>query len=147
MYLITRATYILLLSYNPCELFNHFEVEQLHGLYKVECLKHENSSTSAYIAGLSNFIPKVTGDYSQQDKRFIYINLSRCNDDISTMSLVMHETMHHSLWLHEYDVENQEEEIITWAENEALELINIIKKYKNDNDLIPLEDEEDQTKN
>ena len=38
MYLIARATYILLLSYNPCELFNHFEVEQLHGLYKVECL-------------------------------------------------------------------------------------------------------------
>lgn len=137
MYLISRATYVLLLSYNPCEVFDHFQVDELHGLYRMECLKHNNTTASAYIAGLSNFIPKASGDYTNKDKRFIYINLSRCTDDITTMGLLMHETMHHSLFIHKYKVNTKEEDIIQWAETEALELIKIVKRYKNENDLAP----------
>ena len=38
----------------------------------------------------------------------------------------MHEMMHMSFALHNYDV-NKEEEIITWAELEAHEVFKIIK--------------------
>jgi len=59
----------------------------------------------------------------------VFINLSRCNDDISTMGLIMHELMHHSFFLHDYN-SDREEEIITWAEEEAYDVFNIIKPFK-----------------
>jgi len=34
--------------------------------------------------------------------------------------------MHHSLWLHGYDVENSEEEIISWAELETIEIYKLL---------------------
>jgi len=131
MYIIEKLTYTLLLSFNPCNLFDYYDVEELHGLYKIECLQHANTSASAYIAGLSNFVPKENGEYLDDDKRFIYINLTRCTDDLSTITLIMHETMHHSMWLHNYDVENQEEEIITWAEEEAKVIYNNVQRLLN----------------
>jgi len=56
-------------------------------------------------------------------ERYIFINLSRCTDDIHTMGLVMHETMHLAFNLFE-----DEEELITFAENEAFQIIKIIKQ-------------------
>jgi NTP pyrophosphatase (non-canonical NTP hydrolase) len=44
------------------------------------------------------------------------------------MGLVMHEMMHHSFWLHNYDTD-KEEEIITWAEEETYEVLKTIEKY------------------
>lgn len=117
---IKKDTYKLLLSPNPCYVFEHFGVKELHGLSLEDCKKHNNTRESSYIAGLANFTPDLKN-------RFIFINLSRCVNNVSTMGLVMHETMHHSLWLHNYDVENKEEEIITWAEKEAYEIFNLIK--------------------
>jgi hypothetical protein len=45
------------------------------------------------------------------------------------MGLIMHEMMHHSLWRHGYLVENREEDIITWAEEESYEVYKIIKPF------------------
>ena len=99
----------------------------MHGLSIAECQNYNNSSKSAYIAGLSNFVPKKSGKYNKNDKRFVFINLSRCGNDVETMGLIMHEMMHHSFFIHNYNVD-KEEEIITWAENESYELFNLIKK-------------------
>jgi hypothetical protein len=117
---IFKLSYLLLLSKNPCELFTYFKVDELHGLSFAECEAHKNTKSDSYIAGMSNVIPNT-------DKRFVFINLSRCVNDIETMGLVMHEMMHQSLWLYNYDI-NKEEEIITWAENESFEVIKTIKK-------------------
>tara|TARA_R110000787_G_scaffold55416_2_gene127940 strand:+ start:13784 stop:14134 length:351 start_codon:yes stop_codon:yes gene_type:complete len=106
--------YDLLLSEDCCELFDYFGVAELHGLTLKECEGYEASSEDAYIAGLCNVCPN-TG------KRFIYINLSRCTDDVHTMGLVMHEAMHLAFSLLE-----SEEEIITYAENEAYRIIKTI---------------------
>ena len=35
--------------------------------------------------------------------------------------------MHHSLYMHEYNAETREEDIITWAEEETYEVYNIVK--------------------
>tara|TARA_R110000744_G_scaffold45241_4_gene100489 strand:- start:5728 stop:6078 length:351 start_codon:yes stop_codon:yes gene_type:complete len=103
--------YILLLSYNPCDLFRYFATENLHGLNLTDCEEYQNTPYDSYIAGMSNIDPH-TGE------KYIFINLSRCTNDIKTMGLVMHETMHLAFKLFK-----NEEEIITFAENEAYRII------------------------
>lgn len=113
--------YTLLLSKNPCDIFTYFDVEDLHGLNYKKCLSHKNTKESAYIAGLTNIIPKTK-------KHFLFLNLNRLGKGKEKMGLIMHETMHLSLEIHKHDVEKKEEEIITWAENEAYKIYNIIEK-------------------
>ena len=106
--------YILLLSYHPCDLFRYFNTENLHGLNLTDCQEYKNTSDDSYIAGMCNIDPH-TGE------KYIFINLSRCTDDIHTMGLVMHEAMHLAFALIE-----DEEEMITFAENEAYKIIDKI---------------------
>ena len=115
--------YTLLLSDDPCDVFIHFRRSGLHGLNMTDCMAHENSEHSSYIAGLCNVDPET-------NKPFIYINIKRCTDDVKTMGLVMHETSH-LYWLLNYDnLKDKEEEIITHAEEEAYKVVEIIKKFK-----------------
>tara|TARA_R110000803_G_scaffold21548_3_gene54249 strand:- start:10980 stop:11345 length:366 start_codon:yes stop_codon:yes gene_type:complete len=119
MYKINNAQYNLLLSFDPCEIFEYFSVTKLHGLSLVECMEYNNTSEDAYIAGLCNVSPN-TG------KRFIFINLSRCTDDFHTMGLAMHETMHLG-----FSLLSEEEEIITFAEVEAYRISGVITSIIN----------------
>ena len=129
---VVRENYILLLSYNPCDIFDYFNVDEMHGLSYKECECYLNTNEDSYIAGWSNFVPKISGEYISNDSRFVFINLSRCNTEIETFGLIMHELMHHSFFLHDYNSE-KEEEIITWSENESYEVFEIIETYKNTN--------------
>lgn len=122
---IDRDTYTLLLSENPCDLFTYFNVVEMHGLNYNDCKAHVNSIDDAYIWGLANYIPKKDGNYKCGDERFIFINLLRYNDPLSTFGLIMHEMMHHSFELHNYNL-HLEEDIITWAEHESHEVYKII---------------------
>jgi hypothetical protein len=129
MITIFRGSYMLLLSYNPCDVFDYFNVAEMHGLNAKDCAAHENTTKSAYIAGWSNFVPKESGEYTDDDPRFVFINLSRCTDDVNTFGLIMHELMHHSFFLHDYNMD-REEEIITWAEEESYEVFNLVKPFR-----------------
>lgn len=129
MITIFRAGYVLLLSYNPCDIFQYYNVEAMHGLSLKDCQEHANTKDSAYIAGWCNFVPKESGEYGKDDKRYVFINLARCNDDVSTMGLIMHELMHQSFFLHDYNMDS-EEEIITWAEEESYEVFNLVKPFR-----------------
>jgi hypothetical protein len=42
------------------------------------------------------------------------------------MGLIFHELMHQSLWLHNYDID-KEEEIITWAEEESYKVVKTLQ--------------------
>jgi len=42
------------------------------------------------------------------------------------MALIFHETMHLSLELHNHDVNEKEEQIISWAEAEAIKIFDLI---------------------
>lgn len=128
MKLITlfRETYLLLLSNNPCDVFNYFGVNEMHGLNLKDCKLHQNTKQSSYIAGWCNFVPKENKEYSKTDKRFVFINLSRCTDEVKTTGLIMHELCHQSLFMFNYDME-KEEEIITWAEEETYKIYKILK--------------------
>jgi hypothetical protein len=117
------ALYRVLLSYNPCEIFEYFDVEELHGLSLSECLNSSNSIHSAYIAGWCNRSPT-------DGKPFVFINLSRCTDDIHTTGLVMHELMHLQFELSEGDYSLKEEFMITSAEKETYMLVDFIASIK-----------------
>jgi hypothetical protein len=95
----------------------------MHGLNCEDCTNYTNTKQNSYIAGWSNFDP-------HNDKRFVFINLLRCTNLITTIGLVMHELIHHSFYLHHYDIE-KEEEVISWAENELYEIIDKILFYLN----------------
>jgi hypothetical protein len=121
---ITMGGYSLLLSYDPCDLFEYFNVTEMHGLSLEDCKAHDNNENQAYIAGLTNEDP------NDPNKRFIYINLSRCGNDVQTTLLIFHECMHHALWRYNYDVENKEEDMISWAELEARIIYDFIKPLR-----------------
>ena len=111
--------YQLILSGNPCDIFNHFGVEELHGLTLKDCKAYNNTNEDAYIAGLCNLIPNT-------DKMFIFLNTSRMNSCKEKMALIFHEAMHLSLEMHNHDVNEQEEQIISWAEAEAIKIFDLI---------------------
>jgi hypothetical protein len=125
---IKRSDYLLLLSSDPCELFKFFNIEQMHGLKLSECLAYNNSKNDSYIAGLCNYIPK--DEYKLNDPCFVYINLTRCKDEKTTLLTLFHELMHMSLQKFQWNL-HREEEIITWAENETNEVLDIIKQNIN----------------
>jgi hypothetical protein len=117
--------YTLILSYNPCDIFTYYNVTEMHGLNLADCENYNNTSQDAYIAGLCNYVPKSDKDYKDGDPKFVFINLNRCNSDIETFALIMHELLHQS-----FDLHTDEEEIITWAEIEAHKVFQIVNKYR-----------------
>jgi hypothetical protein len=112
----------LLISSNPCDIFRYYNVTELHGLTIKDCESYKNTETDAYIAGFCNLSP--------EGKPFLFINLSRCTDDVHTFALIFHEAMHLSSILFDGDWENREEEMITFAEEEAHNIFKIIKQLK-----------------
>lgn len=130
-------TYHLLLSNDPCEIFEYYEEAKLCGLDYHECIFRDNTPEDSYLAGLTNMIPRST------DKQFVFINLLKCTDDLSTILLINHELLHHSFFKHTYNL-HREEEIISWAEEETRKVFQIIKnELQTDNsikeDTIPQE--------
>jgi len=119
------GTYKLLLSYKPCDIFRYFQVQEMHGLSFLKCVVYKNTKHDAYIAGLSNYVPKKNNKYEHGDPFFVFINLSRCTDEIETCLLVNHELIHRAFELYNWNVD-AEEEIISWAENETRKVISII---------------------
>jgi hypothetical protein len=114
MIVVIRKEYDLLLSSNPCDIFYHYNVEDMHGLNLYDCIAHNNTTENSYIAGWCNIIPNTKRNY-------VFINLSRCNTDIETFGLIMHELMHLS-----FDLHTDEEQLITWAENESYKVFDIV---------------------
>jgi hypothetical protein len=112
---IIRGKYDLLLSHNPCEIFSYYNVTEMHGLNLEDCQNYNSTSEDAYLVGWCNYIPNT-------DRRFVFINLSRCNSEIQTFGTIMHELMHLS-----FDLHTDEEEIISWAENESHLVYLLIK--------------------
>jgi hypothetical protein len=123
VYVHKYGKYTLILSYDPCSIFNYYKVDKMHGLNLKDCSEYNNTTKDAYIAGWTNIAP-------DNGKPFTFINLSRCTDDIHTMGLVMHETVHLSNMLFDGKWKDKEEDMITFAEEEAYKIVDIIKKIK-----------------
>ena len=82
---------------------------------------HKNTTEDAYIAGWCNYYPN-------SDKFFVFINLSRCTNDLNTTLLINHEMFHAALIIYNWNMQH-EEKIVTWAEEETKQVFNLIKPF------------------
>lgn len=125
MITINRGHYDLLMSIDPCEIFDYYNVTEMHGLNLKDCRAHPNTRDGSYICGWANHIPHE-GEYLVSDRMFCYINLNRCNSELDLICNLYHELMH--VAVNKYD-ENLdfEEKMISWAEGETREVFELTK--------------------
>jgi len=119
----------LLMSKSAVDLFEYFNIEEIHGLSKSDCHKRIKEG-GTYFDGLCNYNPN-----DSTKKPFIFINESSIKNNHEDVTLLMHEVFHLSLMLHEWDIQNKEEEIVTFTEkttNEVLE--KVFLKQRNENE-------------
>ena len=127
MITITRNDYDLLLSTDPCEIFNYYGVTEMHGLNLDDCMKHPNTSESSYISGWCNYMPMPGKYFKLSDRCFVFINLNRCNSELDLSCNLFHELMHLSGRLFNDCWDSHEEEMISYAEKETREVFELTK--------------------
>jgi hypothetical protein len=126
---IDMGKYILLVGKNSTELFDYYDVDEMHGLNRKDAQAEEVDKTvgnGVYIYGLTNYDPadkKLTAKAPL--KPFLFINLGTFSRYSVTEKAtgVMHETMHMSILLNNWNIKDKEEEVITFAEDEANKII------------------------
>ena len=121
--------YILIAGNNATEIFDYYDVIEMHGLNRKDAQAEEVDKTvgnGVYIYGLTNYDPadkKLTAKAPY--KPFIFINLGTFKKYSLTekATAVMHETMHMSLLINNWNIKDKEEEAIQFAEDEANKII------------------------
>jgi hypothetical protein len=126
-----RNQYELIIGEDATQIFKRYKVDSMHGL-SLDGAISSIAEGGTYIDGLSNYHP-ADKKLDMALKPFLFLNLSSMrnnysNDEICT--LVMHECMHMSGKLYNGCWDSHEEEMITWAEKEANEIIKLLKKNK-----------------
>lgn len=128
--------YVLLLGKDSTEVFDHYGVEEMHGLNRKDAQAEEVDKTvgnGVYMYGLSNYDPadkKLTAKAPL--KPFVFLNLGTFKRYSTTekATAVMHETMHMAILLNNWNIKDTEEEAITFAEDEANKIIEKLKDTK-----------------
>ena len=121
--------YILLVGNDATELFDYYKVPEMHGLNRADAQAEEIDKTTGngvYIYGLTNYDPadkKLTAKAPY--KPFLFLNMGTFKRYSLTEKAtgVMHETMHMSILLNNWNIKDKEEEVITFAEDEANKII------------------------
>lgn len=121
--------YILLVGNDATELFDYYKVPEMHGLNRADAQAEEIDKTKGngvYIYGLTNYDPadkKLTAKAPY--KPFLFLNMGTFKRYSLTEKAtgVMHETMHMSILLNNWNIKDKEEEVITFAEDEANKII------------------------
>jgi hypothetical protein len=133
---IDMGDYILLLGNNATEIFDYYNVPEMHGLNRADAQAEEVDKTKGngvYIYGFTNYDPadkKLTA--KAPNKPFLFLNMGTFKKYSSTekATAIMHETMHMSLLLNNWNIKDKEEEIIQFAEDEANKIIEKLKTTK-----------------
>lgn len=129
--------YILLIGNDATEIFDYYKVPEMHGLNRADAQAEEVDKTTGngvYIYGLTNYDPadkKLTAKAPY--KPFLFLNMGTFKKYSTTekATAIMHETMHMSLLLNNWNIKDKEEEAISFAEEEAnkiIEKLNLDKK-------------------
>jgi hypothetical protein len=126
---IDMGKYVLLVGDNATEIFDYYNVPEMHGLNRKDAQSEEVDKTKGngvYIYGWTNYDPadkKLTA--KAPHKPFLFLNMGTFKKYSPTekATAVMHETMHMSLLLNNWNINNKEEEAIQFAEDEANKII------------------------
>jgi hypothetical protein len=133
---VDMGKYILLIGNDATEIFDYYKVDEMHGLNRADAQAEEVDMTvgnGVYIYGLTNYDPadkKLTA--KSPYKPFLFLNLSTFKryNITEKATAVMHETMHMSILLNNWNIKDKEEEVITYAEDEANKIIEKLKSTK-----------------
>ena len=125
--------YLLLIGNDATDIFKYYNVEQMHGLNLNDAIAEEIDKTvgnGVYIYGLTNYDPadkKLTA--KAPFKPFLFLNMGAFKrySPSEQATAIMHETMHMSILLNNWDIRDKEEEAIGFAEEEANKIIKKIK--------------------
>ena len=126
---IDMGKYIVLFGDNATEVFDYYKVDEMHGLSRKDAQAEEVDKTvgnGVYIYGLTNYDPadkKLTA--KEPYKPFIFINLGTFKRYSLTekATAIMHETMHMAILLNNWKIADKEEEVISFAEEQANKII------------------------
>ena len=121
--------YILLAGNDATEIFDYYSVDEMHGLNRKDAQAEEVDKTKGngvYIYGWTNYDPadkKLTAKAPY--KPFLFINLGTFKKYSITekATAVMHETMHMAILLNNWKITDKEEEVISYAEEQANKII------------------------
>ena len=121
--------YILLAGNDATEIFDYYSVDEMHGLNRKDAQAEEVDKTKGngvYIYGWTNYDPadkKLTAKAPY--KPFLFINLGTFKKYSITekATAVMHETIHMSILLNNWKITDKEEEVISYAEEQANKII------------------------
>lgn len=128
--------YVLLIGNNATEVFDYYKIDKMHGLNRADAQAEEVDKTvgnGVYIYGLTNYDPadkKLTA--KDPYKPFLFLNMGTFKKYNVTekATAIMHETMHMSILLNNWNIKDKEEEVITYAEDEANKIIEKLKSPK-----------------
>jgi hypothetical protein len=110
--------FVFLIGESSIDIFDYYGIDEMHGLNRFDCAKKIDTNKSAYICGWCNFHPKDKALTRPSDKKpFLFMNSIRFQGDFRDVSSLMHEATHLSMMLHNWNVDDYEEEIISLAES------------------------------
>ena len=133
---VNMGKYILLIGDDATEIFDYYKVTEMHGLNRKDAQAQEVDKTTGngvYIYGLTNYDPadkKLTA--KDPYKPFLFLNMGtfRKYNITEKATAIMHETVHMSILLNNWNIKDKEEEVITYAEDEANKIIEKLKNTK-----------------
>ena len=133
---IDMGKYLLLIGNDATEIFDYYKVPEMHGLNRADAQAEEVDKTTGngvYIYGFTNYDPadkKLTA--KAPHKPFLFLNMGTFKRYSPTekATAIMHETMHMSLLLNDWNIKDKEEEVISFAEDEANKIIEKLKSTK-----------------
>jgi hypothetical protein len=133
---VNMGEYILLIGKDATEIFDYYKVDEMHGLNRKDAQAQEvdkSTGNGVYIYGLTNYDPadkKLTA--KDPYKPFLFLNMGtlRKYNITEKATAIMHETMHMSILLNNWNIKDKEEEAITYAEEQANKIIERLKNTK-----------------
>jgi hypothetical protein len=133
---IDMGKYVLLIGNDATEIFDYYKVPEMHGLNRKDAQAEEVDKTKGngvYIYGWTNYDPedkKLTA--KAPHKPFLFLNMGTFKKYSVTQkaTAIMHETMHMSILLNKWNITDKEEEVISFAEDEANKIIEKLKTVK-----------------
>jgi hypothetical protein len=132
--------YVLIVGKDATDIFKYYNVKQMHGLNLKDAQAEEVDKTvgnGVYIYGLTNYDPADKKLIAKAPyKPFLFLNMGTFKkySPSEQATAVMHETMHMSILLSNWNIKDKEEEAIGKAEEEANKIIaklkglNLLKK-------------------
>ena len=125
--------YLLIVGKDATDIFKYYNVKEMHGLNLKDAQAEEVDKTKGngvYIYGLTNYDPadkKLTAKAPY--KPFVFLNMGTFKkySPSEQATAVMHETMHISILLSNWNIKDKEEESIGFAEEQANKIITKLK--------------------